>query len=440
MTKYIFITGNIIETNKSIFVASLAALLKENNLKINIKKISRSKPITTFVTNNGYEVDFNLGHYERITEIITSEKNNISISQIYKNIKNIKYINKEIINFIELESNYYDIVLIESIDIYVNVIKYFFEKYNNVINIHLLSKQNLISNYIQPNIIINKYDYLKFMHTNIYKIPYLLFKLNFYTKILNLLQIQQVNTLTKWEKIYNDLSNLENIIYVYIIIKFSESYISLMESLKHASFFLKKNIKIIWLDPTFLTKEQMIDKLKEKKGGILVPGGFGEIGFENKIEAIKFARENNIPFLGICYGMQIMIIEYARNILNINNASTEEIDYLNPIVPIVNKSYEKRLGSHIIKIKQNSMADYIYKSDTIIERHRHKYKINTDYKNLFEKKGLIFTGMSLDNKYMEICEVPKKFFYIGVQYHPELVSTIFTPHPILVAFIQNIII
>jgi CTP synthase len=440
MVKYIFITGNILGFKKSIFVASISALFKENNLNITIKKINKYKPTKTFVTDDGSEVDLNLGYYERITEIITNSNNNLSLCQFYKQLE---YIDNEIIKFIELDSINYDIIIIEFVDVYVNVIKYFFEKYgqNNIINIHILSKYSLITKYIQPNIILSNYDCLKFMNINIYKIPYLLFKFKFYSKVLKLLKIPQNNNLTKWKKIYNDLSNLNEIVYVYVIINFSVSYISLIEALKHASYSLNKKIKIIWLDPSLLTKTQLIDKLKEKKGGILVPGGFGKNGFENKIEAVKFARENNISFLGICYGMQIMVIEYARNILEINNASTEEIDYSNEHTHIVHLigSKIKRLGSYMGKIKKNSIAKNIYNSDIYIERYRHKYKINNKYTDKFEKNGLIFTGESLDKKYLEIAEIPSKKFFIGVQFHPELISTIFKPHPIIISFIKSIL-
>ena len=433
MVKYIFITGNLLEYNKSIIIASLGALLKEHNLKIDIKKISNFKPELTYVTNDGSEVDLDLGYYERIAEIITSSNNNIIISQIYKDIEN------KIINFIELDSKYYDIILIDSINIYVNIINHFLK---DAINIHILSNHNLVDYNIQPNIIINKYDFIKFMHPNIYKIPYFLSMLNFDKKVLKLLHIQPNYHTTKWKQLYNNLSNLnECIIYVYVIIKFTDSYIPIIESLKHAAYSLNKDIKIIWINPENFNIQQMIHKIKEKKGGILVPGGYGKKGFENKIEIIKFARENNIPFLGICYGMQLMIIEYARNVLKINNATTEEVDAENKYIHIfiLNNFKIKRIGSHIIKIKINTISYNIYNSLLCIERHRHKYKFNTEFINKFERKGLFFTGSSLNDEYIEIIEVPKNNFYIGVQFHPELNSTIFKPNPIIVSFIKEII-
>ena len=418
MTKYIFITGNIIGFNKCIFISCLGALLKENNLKINIKKITNNKPAMTFVTSTGHELDLDLGFYERIAEIITSPGNNI-IGNDYDNI-----------SFIELNSEKYDIILVDTTKM--DMVKYFLKNYgkHNVINIHF---PHIIKDF---NSIINK-------NNNIYKIPYLLFRLNLHKKVLKLLEIQSNDILPKWEKIYNKLSNLDDIIYVYIIIKFTDSYISLEHALKHACYSLNKDIKIVWVDPTSLTKTEIINILNYKKGGIIVPGGFGKNGFDNKIEAITIARENNIPFLGICYGMQIMVIEYARNVLNIKDASTEEIDYLNKFTHIVhlnNKNNPKmRLGNRIGKIVQESIVEDIYKLNVYIERYRHKYKVNNDYIKLFKDNGLFFTGLSLDNKYLEIAEVPEKDFFIGVQFHPELNSTIFKPNPVILAFVKSVI-
>jgi CTP synthase (UTP-ammonia lyase) len=421
MTKYIFITDNIDHFKKSIFIASLGALLKKNNLRINIKKITISKPPRTFVTSSGLELDIDLGHYERITEINTNLINNILLCNYCTNIKN------KVINFIEFDSINYDIILIDCLEKYCKD----FLKYN---------KKNIFIIKELPKIF---YDY-----SNIEQIPYITYKLpyllyDFQLQILQNLNIEHINNLKFWQKMYNNIINIEKEeeINIYIIIKYTDSYLSFKESLEHASYFLKKKIKIIWVDPIYLSKNYM-----NKKGGILVPGGFGHNGFENKIEAIKFARENNIPFLGVCYGMQIMVIEYARNVLNISNATTEEIDYSKSFTHVVHLiglkdkfNYIKRLGNYNGMVnKKDSIAGNIYKLNFYIERYRHNYKINEKYINELEKNGLLFTGSSSDNQIIEIVELPTNNFYMGVQFHPEFVSTILKPHPVLISFIKSI--
>lgn len=435
MTKYIFISGNILEFRKSIFVGSIGALIKEDSFKINIKKITENKLERTFVTSDGYELDTDMGFYERIAEINTTLNNNLILNKNHKE--------SDLVKFIKFDAKKYDIVLIESNNIYFYIIKYFINKYSkkNVIHIHFTSDSYLITNDNKPDLIINKNDFINFMNLNIYKIPYLLFDLKIKNKIYNLLDLKY-NNYTKWVKIYYDLNNLNGIIYVYVIIKFNDSYISLMESLKHACYSLNKNIKIIWIDPENITKTELFYKLNEYKGGIIVPGGFGNIGFENKINAITFARENNIPFLGICYGMQIMVIEYARNKLNINNATTEEIDIQNKYIHVINSielinKNKKRLGNYVGKIDKKSIAYNIFNREIYIERYRHNYKINNNYVNDFEKNGLFFSGRSLDSQIMEIAEVPINKFFIGVQFHPELNSKIYNPNPIILSFIKS---
>jgi len=426
MIKYIFFSGNIMKSNKylkAIFIASFGALLKEYNLKINIKKITYHKLPRTFVTSSGHELDLDLGFYERITGIFTNLNNNLILNN--KTDKIIEFIKNDSIN--------YDIILVDLLDY--NIINNFNKNY---LHIHLNSNIGNLFN-LDPHFSFDNKDYKHFINLDIYKIPYLL---NEYlvnkTNIFELLNINSKNNLSKWNNIYN---NLNNDIYIYIIIRFTDSYISLEESLKHACYSLNKNLKIIWVDPIILTRDQMINILNERKGGIIVPGGFGENGFNNKIEAIKFARENNIPFLGICYGMQIMVIEFAKYVCNISNASTQEIDYNNKFTHIIhiNNEFKKaRLGNHNGKIKNNTLANKIFNSYTYNERYRHKYKVNNKYIDLFEKNGLFFTGKSLDENIMEIAEYPKNNFFIGVQFHPELNSSIFKPNPVLVSFIKII--
>ena len=186
--------------------------------------------------------------------------------------------------------------------------------------------------------------------------------------------------------------------------------------------------------------------------GILIPGGFGKRGTEGKIEAIRHARKNKIPFLGICFGMQMAIIEFARNILGINKATSSEFGQGGlPIIGLINewnkngkivKGTDKnlggtmRLGLYEAKLKENSLIREIYKNKSIKERHRHRYEVNIDYKDQFERKGMIFSGLSPDNKLPEIIELKNHPWFIGVQFHPEFKSRPLAPHPLFSSFIK----
>ena len=184
-------------------------------------------------------------------------------------------------------------------------------------------------------------------------------------------------------------------------------------------------------------------------GGIIVPGGFGETGIEGKIEAIRFAREKKIPYLGLCYGMQLMIIEYARNVLKLKNAHTTEIqkNAEDPIVDIMleqkkhlsGRAYggTMRLGAYPAYLKKGTIARGAYKKELVEERHRHRYEINQFYVERLEKAGLVFSGTSPDGTLMEIAELPQKThpFMLGTQFHPELQARPLAPHPLFTAFL-----
>ncbi len=183
---------------------------------------------------------------------------------------------------------------------------------------------------------------------------------------------------------------------------------------------------------------------------MLVPGGFGKTGIEGKLKVIEYVRKNKIPYFGICYGMQLAVLEYARNILKLKDASTEEI---NPkatdlVVGIMPEQREKiaksdmggtmRLGSYIAKLKPKSQAAVAYKATEITERHRHRYEINPEYIEAIEKEGMVFSGTSPDGRLMEIVELPKTVhpFFVGTQFHPELIARPLRPHPLFTAFIK----
>jgi CTP synthase len=190
------------------------------------------------------------------------------------------------------------------------------------------------------------------------------------------------------------------------------------------------------------------DNIKAKLShldGVLVAPGFGERGIEGKIDAVKYVRENNIPFLGICLGMQMAVIEFARNVLNLKDANSTEMDSKtsNPVIAlmeeqksITDKGGTMRLGAWACDLKMDSLAQKIYKANTIEERHRHRYEFNNKYKEEIEAAGMIATGLNPETGLVEIIEISNHPWFVGVQYHPEYKSTVANPHPLFVAFIK----
>ena len=268
------------------------------------------------------------------------------------------------------------------------------------------------------------------------------------------LKSRKAVNLNPWRKITNTILKNKNQINIAIIGKYVElkdAYKSLDEALTHGG--LENNIKVnlVRIDSEKLKVSEIPSKLKNI-AGILIPGGFGKRGTDGKIAAIKYARNNKIPFLGICYGMQMAIIEFARNKLNLKKATSSEFDKKGiPIIGLLNewtkdgqtiKGTDKnlggtmRLGSYEAKLKDNSIIRKIYGKKIINERHRHRYEVNVHYKDEFEKKGMMFSGMSPDGLLPEIIELKNHPWFIGVQFHPEFKSRPLAPHPLFSSFIK----
>ncbi len=260
--------------------------------------------------------------------------------------------------------------------------------------------------------------------------------------------------LKPWKNITKIILNTKKQVNIAIIGKYVElkdAYKSLDEALIHGG--IKNNVKVnlVRIDSEKLKILDIKSKLKDISG-ILIPGGFGKRGTHGKIEAIKYARNNKIPFFGICFGMQMAIIEFARNKLNIRNATSSEFDKKGlPIVGLINqwkkdgkiiKGTDKylggtmRLGSYDAKLKEKSLISKIYGKNFIKERHRHRYEVNINYKEKFEKKGMIFSGLSPDKVLPEIIELDNHPWFIGVQFHPEFKSRPLSPHPLFSSFIE----
>ena len=260
--------------------------------------------------------------------------------------------------------------------------------------------------------------------------------------------------LDPWKKITKIILHTKNFVNIGIIGKYvnlKDAYKSLDEALTHGGIYNNLKVNLIRIESDKLKPSEVKNKLKNVSG-ILIPGGFGKRGTEGKIAAINYARKNKIPFLGICFGMQMAIIEFARNTLKIKNAGSSELDKkCFPVVGLLNewnkngklvKGTNKelggtmRLGSYEAKLRHNSLIQKIYKSKSIYERHRHRYEVNNNLKNKFENKGMIFSGMSPDGKLPEIIELKNHPWFIGVQYHPEFKSRPLSPHPLFSSFIK----
>ncbi len=260
--------------------------------------------------------------------------------------------------------------------------------------------------------------------------------------------------LQPWKKITKLVLNSKDKVNIAIIGKYVElkdAYKSLDEALTHGGIANNLKVNIVRIESDYLKSKTVKRKLKNVSG-ILIPGGFGKRGTEGKIAAISFARKNKIPFLGICFGMQMAVIEFARNELNIKRATSSEFGQSKASVVGLMSEWSKdgklikgtdkdlggtmRLGSYEARLKKDTKISKIYSSLKIFERHRHRYEVNVNFKNKFENKGMIFSGISPDGKLPEIIELKEHPWFIGVQFHPEFKSRPLSPHPLFSSFIK----
>ena len=291
---------------------------------------------------------------------------------------------------------------------------------------------------------------------NIYKVPRNLHKYGLDKEVCNFFNLKTKKPdLKKWELIEKRISNPEGEVTIGLVGKYNtleDSYKSLVEALIHGSISNNVKLNIEWLDSEIFEKKIKIDTLN-RINGILIPGGFGIRGIQGKINAANYARLNNVPYFGICLGMQIAVIEVARNLLGLKKAdSTEFAKTKDPVIGIMTEWVKKnktvktsangnmggtmRLGAYECLLKKKSKIFDIYKRSKISERHRHRYEVNLNYLKKLEKCGLKFSGISPDGSLPEILELENHPWFIGVQFHPELKSKPFDPHPLFVSFIK----
>lgn len=253
--------------------------------------------------------------------------------------------------------------------------------------------------------------------------------------------------LSEWENMIKKIHNRQREVVIGIVgkyVKFPDAYLSIIESLNHAGYDRETKVRIKWVESGEVTKQNVAEKL-DGINGIIIPGGFGDRGIEGKIEACRYARENRIPLLGICLGMQIAVIEFARNVCGLADAHSSEfnknsthpvIDLMEEQVGIVNKGGTMRLGAYPCRTRKGTKLQSLYGGELISERHRHRYEFNNAYRDTLTEKGLVICGTSPDNSLVEAVELPDNEFFIGVQYHPEFKSRPNKPHPLFLGLLD----
>jgi CTP synthase len=504
MTKYIFVTGGVTSSlGKGIISASLAKLLQSRGYSVTIQKFDpyiNIDPGTLnpyehgecYVTEDGAETDLDLGHYERFLNTPTSKANNITTGRIYQNVINkeregaflgktvqvVPHITDEIKRNIRIlgEDGKYDIVItelggtvgdIESLP-YIEAVRQFRWELKTKPTQH--SVKMLLEYGIQPDILVCRTEHhlnmdirkkiALFCNVNInaviesidastiYDVPLLMLKEQLDKTVLTKLKLPHKiePALENWKDFLGRLKNPTSEVKIGLVGKYVElpdAYKSIIESFIHAGAKNECKVSVKYIPSEELTPGNAIDKLQGLHG-VLVAPGFGERGFEGKIEAIRYVRENNIPFFGICLGMQCAVVEFGRNVLGLKDASSTEMnpDTPNPVIAmmeeqkkVVNKGGTMRLGSYACDLKKGSKAFAIYGQQHITERHRHRYEFNNDYLKQYEAAGLLPSGFNPENNLVEIVELKNHPFFVGAQFHPELKSTVANPHPLFINFV-----
>jgi len=532
-TRYIFITGGVISgLGKGIVTSSIGKMLQFRGFKVTACKIDpyinydagTLRPTEhgeVWVTEDGGEIDQDLGHYERFLDINIPKSHNITTGQVFyevikreregkylgQTVQPIPHVTDEIKRRIRkiAEESKADFVLVEiggTVGDYENIL--FLEaarqmrlEGEKVLYVHVAylpmpkslgemktkavqhSVRELGNFGIQPDFIIGRADtYLDEVRKkkialfcnvneedvisdpeieNIYKLPLIFEEEKFGDKILSKFGLPPIKPRNEeWKRFIEKVESIKKVVKVGIVGKYfdvgrfrlPDSYISVIEAVKHASWHNNRKPIIDWIDSkTFEENKENLSAL-DKVDGIIVPGGFGKTGIEGKIMAIEYARKNNIPFLGLCLGLQLAVVEFARNVCGLKGAHSAEIDPDTPY-PVIDLLPEQkeilkeskygatmRLGGQLVKIKPGTLAHRLYGRIEVVERFRHRYEINPEYVDILEAHGFVFSGMTPDGRIMQIGEIPEHRFFIGSQFHPEFTSRVLKPNPLFNGFIQ----
>jgi CTP synthase len=532
-THYIFVTGGVLSgLGKGITTASIGKVLQSKGFNVTAIKIDPYINVDAgtlrptehgevWVTEDGGEIDQDLGHYERFLDINISKDHNITTGQVFKEViekerrgeylgktvETIPHVTDEIKRRIKkvARNTKADFVLVEiggTVGEYQNVIYYEAARQmklegERVLFVHVsylpvpehigeaktkptqTSVRELREIGIQPDFIIcrsklpvddvrkdkialfcnvEKEDIISDPDVkNVYEIPVLFEKQKLGNRILEKLNLKpKKSDMKEWKDFIRRIKNIKKTVKIGIVgkyfdigkFKLPDAYISVIEAIKHAAWHNNVKPELEWIDSKVFEKNPGKLSMLKKMDGIIVPGGFGLTGIEGKIAAIKYVRENRIPYLGLCLGMQLAVIEFARNVCGLKGAHTTEVDPDTPypvvdLLPWQKKLIKEhrygatmRLGGHIVKIKPHTRAYKLYEKTEVIERFRHRYEINPKYVKLLQENGLVFSGTTPDGKIMQIAELPDHKFMISTQFHPEFTSRPLKPNPLFKGFIK----
>ena len=479
-TKYIFVTGGVVSgLGKGITAASLGRLLKTRGLKVASQKLDpyinvdpgTMSPLQhgeVFVTDDGTETDLDLGHYERFTDENLNKYSNLTTGKVYWNVLNKErqgaYLGQtvQIIPHItnEIKSYIYNLAKSTEADVVITEIggttgdiesQPFLEAIRQVgieqradgpVGSDIKRKISMFCN-VRPDCVIENLTM-----PSLYECPLMLEAAGLTNVVARQLHLQTPPTdLTEWKELISRIATRSRNCKIALVgkyVKLHDAYLSVMESLYHAGFENESKVEIKWVDSETLVDQDRCAEEFADVDGIIVPGGFGDRGIEGMIQAAQYARENRMPYFGICLGMQIMVMEYARNVLGYADANSSEfapegqhnvIDLMPDQQGVETKGGTMRLGKYPCTITPGTKMAECYGTLEIDERHRHRYEFNNEFRAEFEEKGLVIAGTSPDGRLVEAVEIPGRDFHLGAQFHPEFKSRPNRAHPLFKGFI-----